>query len=93
MITGMWRSRASSLRRRRTSKPSISGIMMSSRIRSTVSLVQPLEGVPAMDRRHRLVVEQLQLLRQHVAIERLVVDDQDAGRRRHRGPSRRPRIA
>ena len=37
MITGMWRRPVSSLRRRSTAKPSISGIMMSSRIRSTVS--------------------------------------------------------
>ena len=50
---------------------------------------EPLQGVAAMDRRNRLVVEQLELLRQHVAVERLVVDDQDAGRRRHLGPSRR----
>ena len=47
---------------------------------------QPVEGVPAMDRGHRLVLEQLQLLRQHVAIERLVVDDQDAGGRHRCAP-------
>jgi hypothetical protein len=39
-----------------------------------------------MDRRHGVVVEELQLLRQHVAVERLVVDDQDASWRRHLGP-------
>ena len=59
--------------------------MMSSRTRSTASRRSTLQGVPAVDGGDRLVVEELQLLRQEVEVERLVVDDQDAGRRRHRG--------
>jgi hypothetical protein len=50
---------------------------------------QAIKGVAAVDRGHALVVEELQLLREDVAVERLVVDDQDSCRRRHRCSHRR----
>ena len=86
MITGMWRSSGVALEAAQDLEAVDPGHHDVEQDQIDGFAAQPLEGVPAMDRGERLVLEQLELLRQHVAVERLVVDDQDAGRRRHRGP-------
>ena len=89
MITGICRSAPSPLRRSNTWKPSSSGIITSSSTRSNGWLRPSRAPAPVLRERGRIALA-LQPARQQVAVDLVVVDDQDLRSRfRPRGGSGR----
>ena len=91
MMTGIVRSTASARMRSSTSKPSISGIMMSSRTRSIGRAASDLERGAPVHRGLDLVAERAQAAGEQVPVDLDVVDDEEAAGAGRRGARTRLR--